>query len=107
MMDEPSESEMVQNVEEDPGANWRDLYLQPIIRMIRSRFDLEKGQVSLVGPSKRVPYGSDTLGFEITGHVRFKEFVPSKDEFGSSPYRFTASVTPKGEVMEPITIEGA
>lgn len=62
MTDEPSESKMVQQAEDEPGANWRDLFLQPIIRMIRNRFDLEKGQVALVGPTKQVPYGSDTLG---------------------------------------------
>lgn len=102
----PTEPEMVEKLEDDPGANWRELYLQPIIRTIRNRFDLEKGQVSLVGPSKRVPYGSDTLGFDITGHVRFKDFVPSQEEFGKQPYRFTATITPDGEVMEPINIEG-
>jgi hypothetical protein len=97
---------MVQQIEEEPGADWRDLYLQPIIKTIRSRFDLDKGQVSLVGPAKKVPYGADSLGFEITGHVRFKDFVPSEEEFGKKPYRFTATISPDGEILDPVIIEG-
>ena len=101
---EPSESEMVEQLEEEPGANWRDLYLQPIIRAIRNRFDLERGQVRLLGPKKKVPFGSDTLGFEITGHVKFVDFEPPVDQCGTSPYRFIAHIDPNGELQMPVEI---
>ncbi|KKN56102.1 hypothetical protein LCGC14_0575800 [marine sediment metagenome] len=104
--DEPSESEMVQELEEEPGANWEDLYLQPIIRAIRNRFDLEQGQVKLLGPKKKVPFGSDTLGFDVVGHVRFDAFTPPADEYGDAPYRFTASIDPNGELQLPVEVVG-
>jgi len=103
----PSEQEMVQKLEEDPGANWKELYLQPIIRAIRNRLDLDPGQVSLVSPKKRVPYGSDTLGFDIVGHVRFENFVPDRDEFGESPYRFKAHVSVEGNLQVPVAVQGS
>ena len=105
--DEPSESEMVTQLEDEPGANWRDLYLQPIIRAVRNRFDLQRGQVSLLGPRKKVPFGSDTLGFDIEGHVRFTDFEPPTEDFGTAPYRFIAHVDPNGEIQLPVEIEGA
>lgn len=104
--EEPSESEMVEQLEEDPGANWRDLYLQPIIRAIRNRFDLDRRTVTLLGPTKKVPFGSDSLGFNITGHVRFKDFVPPEDQYGKAPYRFTATVDPDGELQLPVEVTG-
>ena len=104
--DGPDEYELVNQLEEDPGANWRDLYLQPIIRAIRNRFDLEKGQVKLLGPKKKVPFGTDTLGFDVQGHVKFDDFVPPEDQHGTSPYKFTAHVDPKGELMLPIEVRG-
>lgn len=103
---EPSESEMVERLEEEPGANWRDLYLQPIIRAIRNRFDLQQGQVLLLSPRKKVPFGSDTLGFDITGHVRFENFTPDAQQYGDAPYRFTAHVDPNGELQQPIEVQG-
>ena len=103
---EPSEFEMTKELEKDPGANWRDLYLQPIIRAIRNRFDLEKGQVRLVSPKKKIPFGSDTLGFEVIGHVRFEEFTPSADEYGQSPWSFRATVDTNGELILPVEVTG-
>jgi hypothetical protein len=103
---EPSEYEMTEELEKDPGANWRDLYLQPIIRAIRNRFDLEKGQVRLVSPKKKIPFGSDTLGFEVIGHVRFEDFTPSADEYGKSPYSFRATVDTNGELVLPVEVTG-
>jgi len=104
--EEPTETEMVEELEEEPGANWRDLYLQPIIRAIRNQFDLPEGQVTLLGPAKKVPFGSDTLGFNITGHVRFQDFSPNVNEYGRSPYRFTAHVDPNGELQLPVEVLG-
>jgi len=103
---EPSEYEMSEQLEKDPGANWRDLYLQPVIRAIRNRFDLEKGQVKLVSPKKKIPFGSDTLGFEIAGHVRFEDFTPGQDEYGKSPFRFRAVVDTNGELILPVEVTG-
>jgi hypothetical protein len=103
----PSETKMVEQLEDEPGANWRELYLQPIIRAIRNRFDLPEGAVTLMGPKKQVPFGSDTLGFDITGHVRFQDFVPPAAEFGSEPFSFVANVDPNGELQLPVEINGA
>lgn len=100
------ESEMVEELEESPGANWRDLYLQPVIRAIRNRFDLEKGQVRLVSPKKKVPFGSDTYGFDIVGHVRFENFEPDYDQFGGAPYKFRAHISVSGELQSPVEIQG-
>ncbi len=102
----PSKSKLVDQLERDPGAHWKDLYLQPIIRAIRNRFDLEKGQVVLVGPRKKVPFGTDTLGFDVQGHVRFEDFVPPEDQHGTAPFRFLAHVDPQGELMLPIEVRG-
>jgi len=105
--DEPSESEMVTQLEDEPGANWRDLYLQPIIRAIRNRFDLERGQVSLLGPRKKIPFGSDTLGFDVEGHARFNDFEPPTDKYGTAPFQFVAHINPNGELQLPVEIKGA
>lgn len=102
----PSESALVDQLEEDPGANWEEVYLQPVIRAIRNKFDLEEGQVVLVGPKKKVPFGTDTLGFDITGHVRFEDFVPPEDQAGTAPFKFVAHVDPQGELMLPIEVRG-
>jgi hypothetical protein len=102
----PSEGEMVEELEEEPGANWRDLYLQPIIRAIRNQLDLAEGQVKLLGPRKVIPFDTDAYGFEIRGHVRFDNFVPDQESFGRPPYRFTAIINPEGELMSNIRIEG-
>lgn len=104
--EEPSEAEMVEELEEDPGANWKELYLQPVIRAIRNRFDLQEGQVTLLSPRKETPYGSDTLGFVIVGHVQFNDFEPSEDEVGAPPYQFYAQVNPAGELLLPVKIQG-
>lgn len=102
----PTEVEMVERLEEEPGANWRDLYLQPIIRAVRNRFDLEPGQIKLLGPKKKAPYGSDALGFDITGHVRFEDFTPPANDYGDGPYRFTAHIDPQGELQTPVEVAG-
>jgi hypothetical protein len=104
--EEAEESEMVEELEESPGANWKELYLQPIIRAIRNRFDLEKGQVKLVSPKKNVPFGSDTYGFDIVGHVRFENFEPDYDKFGGAPYKFRAHISVDGELQSPVEIKG-
>ena len=103
---EPSEYEMTKQLEKDPGANWRDLYLQPIIRAIRNRFDLEKGQVRLISPKKKIPFGSDTLGFEVVGHIRFDDYTPDRDDYGDSPFRFRAAVDINGELVLPVEVTG-
>lgn len=102
----PSESEMVEELEDEPGANWRDRYLQPIIRAIRNQFDLDEGQVKLMGPRKAVPFDTDAYGFEIRGHVRFEDYRPDQENYGVPPYRFTAIINPEGELMSNIRIEG-
>jgi len=105
--DAPSEFEMTEEQEQKPGANWRDLYLQPVIRAIRNRFDLPKGSVTLVGPKKKTPFGDDSLGFELTGHVRFEDFKPPTKQYGRAPYRFTCSVSPEGELLLPVELQGS
>lgn len=104
--EEEEEAEMVTELEESPGANWEELYLQPIIRAIRNRFDLKPGQVKLISPRKKVPFGSDTYGFNIVGHVRFDKFEPDYDKFGKAPYRFRAHISVDGELQLPVDIKG-
>lgn len=104
--EEEEEADMVVELEESPGANWEELYLQPIIRAVRNRFDLEPGQVKLVSPRKKVPFGSDTYGFDIVGHVRFDNFEPDYDEFGGAPYRFRAHISVDGELQLPVEVKG-
>jgi len=102
----PTEEELVQDIEEDPGTEWQERYLQPIIRAIRSRFDLERGQVMLVAPRKETPFGTDAYSFRITGHVRFEDFSPDTSEFGEPPYRFLARVKPDGQLSKRIEVYG-
>ncbi len=102
----PTQEELVDEIEDDPGLDWRERYTQAIIRAIRSRFDLEAGQVVLVAPHKETPYGTDAYSFRITGHVRFEDFTPSSDEFGTSPFHFLARIKPDGQLSRRVEVYG-
>lgn len=104
----PSEEEMVQTVEESPAAKWRE-YLQPIIMELRNQFGLEHGSVSLLNPRIQTPAGTSTLGFNIVGHIRFQPDTSADvvEKYGFEPYKFTATVTPQGNLASPITIQGS
>ena len=102
----PTATEVVDDVEEEPSAEWRDTYLKAVFTMIRNLFDLQKGQVVLLGPSKTTEYVSDAYGFDIVGHIRFEGFEPDQSKYGAPPYRFSVNVNPEGELSTLILVEG-
>lgn len=102
----PTEEQLVEEQEKEPGMTWRDRYQQPLIRAIRSLFDLEKGQVKLLGPRKEVPLGSDAYGFDIVGHVRFEDYSPDENRYGKPPYRFKVHVDGEGQMSKRVEIMG-
>ena len=105
----PSSEEMVEELRSSPSENWRE-YLQPIIISIRNQYGLDLGQVKLLGPrlfgkEKTTP----AYGFSIGGHVKFDPAPPDqvREDHGLPPYKFKATITPEGELVSSIKIEGS
>ena len=99
----PDEAEMVQEIEDQPVADWRE-YLQPIIRAMRAQ--LGGVQISLLNPEVSNTYSSPQFGFDIVGFVEFPQGTPQAllEEFGDVPVKFQAYVSPDGKLIQPIEI---
>lgn len=101
----PTETEMVQQVEDKPVDDWRR-YLQPIIRTLRQQLGLDHaGAISLLTPVVRNPFGSPDLGFTIDGFVRVQDPL-DEQKFGKPPYKFSAKISPEGDLMVPVEFVG-
>ena len=104
-VESPSESKMVQDIEEAPAEEWRQ-YLQPIIKALRQQLGFDAfGSVQLLSPKLENTFGSPDYGFNIVGFVKTKEVV-DQDQYGIAPYRFTATISPEGELVTPVDFVG-
>ena len=98
----PSESEMVDTIEDAPADRWRD-YLQPIIRLLKQQLGVA---ITLLGPRQENPYGATQYGFTIEGHLKFPEGkTPELDEqFGDRPIKFRAYIDPEGDLSPSVEV---
>ena len=107
LTDDISSDDMVQDLEKEPGENWKE-YLQPIIVSIRSEFGLPENSVTLLSPKVQDLYGAPSYGFSIVGHVKYIP-VPNEvlEKYGQAPYKFKATITPNGDLISAIDITGS
>jgi len=102
--EEKDQGDILEDVMDNPGNEWKETYMLPILIAIRNMFDLNRGQVVLSDYKKVSPFGADNFGFAIVGTVRFKDFMP--DDYGNPPYSFYAQIEPGGTLALPITLQG-
>jgi len=99
-----TKEDVFERLEKSPSIDWEDKYLHPILVVLREMFDVEQEQISIDNYRKISPFGDDRFGFAIVGTVIFKDFLP--EDYGNPPYMFFAQISPDGELMLPIEVEG-
>jgi len=101
--DQPDESQMVEQLEQNPASNWKE-YLQPIIRALKQQLGADG--VSLLSPAIDAKFASPDLGFYIVGDVGFEDERPATviDNYGNGPLPFRAYVSPDGKLTFPISL---
>ncbi len=98
----PTEKEMVEDVEDSPGAEWRK-YLQPILREVKLLLNVPLE----LRNSFTVPVqGDSSLGFHITGVVYFTDGIPPdiEETLDGRALRYKAYVSPDGILADQVEL---